>query len=74
MAEGLRYHEGISSKAAADRTIQLLRMVRLPDPEQVADSYPHQISGGMQQRVLIAMALSTARACSCWTSRPPTWM
>jgi peptide/nickel transport system ATP-binding protein len=60
VAEGLRYHEGIRAKAAADRTTQLLRMVRLPDPERVADSYPHQISGGMQQRVLIAMALSTA--------------
>lgn len=60
VAETLRRHEGLNQQAAADRVQQLLRLVRLPDPKRVAESYPHQISGGMQQRVLIAMALSTA--------------
>jgi peptide/nickel transport system ATP-binding protein len=60
VAETLRRHEGLNHQAAAERVQQLMRMVRLPDPKRVAESYPHQISGGMQQRVLIAMALSTA--------------
>jgi peptide/nickel transport system ATP-binding protein len=60
LAEVLRFHEGLDRAAADARIIQLLRMVRLPEPEVVANNYPHQISGGMQQRVLIAMALSTA--------------
>ena len=58
VAEGLRLHLGMDATAARARTLELLRMVRLPDPERVAVSYPHQISGGMQQRVLIAIALS----------------
>jgi peptide/nickel transport system ATP-binding protein len=60
LAEVLRFHEGLDRAAADARIIKLLRMVRLPEPEVVANNYPHQISGGMQQRVLIAMALSTA--------------
>jgi len=59
VAETLRTNLGLSRAAAKARTGALLRMVRLADPERVADSYPHQVSGGMQQRVLIAMALST---------------
>ncbi len=59
LAETLRHHDGLSDAEAGARAIDLLRMVRVPDPERVADSYPHQISGGMQQRVMIAMALST---------------
>jgi len=59
LSEILRHHQGLDREAASARTLELFRMVRLPDPQRVADSYPHQISGGMQQRVLIAMALST---------------
>ena len=59
LAETLRQHLGCERREAAARAISLLEMVRIPDPERVAKSYPHQISGGMQQRVLIAMALST---------------
>jgi peptide/nickel transport system ATP-binding protein len=59
LAEALRHHERLDRKAASARALQLLRLVRLPDSERIADSYPHQISGGMQQRVLIALALST---------------
>lgn len=59
MAELLRHHLGLSRAQAATRLVELLDMVRVPDPPRVAHSYPHEISGGMQQRVLIAMALST---------------
>lgn len=59
IGELLRHHLGMSRTATKARAIELLDMVRVPDPERVAASYPHQISGGMQQRVLIAMALST---------------
>ena len=59
LAEPLRHHMGLSGGAVKQRVLELLTMVRVPDPERVARSYPHQISGGMQQRVMIAMALST---------------
>jgi peptide/nickel transport system ATP-binding protein len=59
ISEILRRHMGLDRAAAAARAVELLEMVRVPDPPRVAQSYPHQISGGMQQRVLIAMALST---------------
>ncbi|MBP1701023.1 MAG: oligopeptide/dipeptide transporter ATPase [Chloroflexi bacterium] len=59
VAEILRIHLGMGQVAARQYTLELLHQVRLPDPKRVAESYPHQISGGMQQRVLIAMALST---------------
>lgn len=59
LAEMLRQHTALAPQEIRARTLELLRMVRLADPERVAESYPHQISGGMQQRVMIAMALST---------------
>ncbi len=59
LAEPLRHHMGLSGNTVGQRVLELLTMVRVPDPERVARSYPHQISGGMQQRVMIAMALST---------------
>lgn len=58
MAEGLRRHRNLGREQARARAVSLLGMVRLADPERVAASYPHQLSGGMQQRVMIAMALS----------------
>lgn len=58
IAELLRYQGNLSQKSAQTQMLKLLEQVRLPDPERVARSYPHQISGGMQQRVLIAAALS----------------
>ena len=57
IAEGLRHHLALTKEQAIRRTLELLNLVRVPDPARVAHSYPHEISGGMQQRVLIAMAL-----------------
>jgi peptide/nickel transport system ATP-binding protein len=59
LAEVLRYQLGFGQAAARRRARELFEMVHLADPDRVASSYPHEISGGMQQRVLIAMALST---------------
>ena len=58
IAEGLRLHDGLSAKAALDRAVEMLRLVHIPTPERRVNDYPHQFSGGMRQRVMIAMALS----------------
>ena len=58
IAEVLRRHEGLSRKAALDKTIEMLRLVQIPNPDKRVNDYPHQFSGGMRQRVMIAMALS----------------
>ncbi|MBZ0298726.1 MAG: ABC transporter ATP-binding protein, partial [Anaerolineae bacterium] len=59
IAEITQLHEGVSRRAAWQRAIDMLREVKIADPEAVVRRYPHQLSGGMQQRVTIAMALST---------------
>ena len=59
IAEITQLHENLSAKAALDRAINILRQVKIADPEDVVRRYPHQLSGGMMQRVTIAMALST---------------
>jgi len=58
IAEGVRLHQGHSRRAAREHAVEMLRQVGLPAPEQRVDSYPHQLSGGMRQRVMIAMALA----------------
>jgi peptide/nickel transport system ATP-binding protein len=58
IAEVIRLHEGLNRRDALDRTIEMLRLVNIPTPERRVHDYPHQFSGGMRQRVMIAMALS----------------
>jgi oligopeptide/dipeptide ABC transporter ATP-binding protein len=56
--EAIRAHQEIDKRAARSRTIELLRQVGIPNPEARVDDFPHQFSGGMRQRAMIAMALS----------------
>jgi peptide/nickel transport system ATP-binding protein/glutathione transport system ATP-binding protein len=58
LTEGLRVHKGLSQAQADERAIELLRQVRIPEPERRMGQYPHELSGGMRQRVVIAMALA----------------
>lgn len=58
LSEPLMIHQGMSKRQAAKKTVELLSDVKIPNPEVVAGQYPHQLSGGMRQRVMIAMALA----------------
>ncbi len=58
VAESLRLHEGLGRKAALDRAVEMLALVKIPTPQRRAHDYPHQFSGGMRQRVMIALALA----------------
>src|SRR5207248_8668096 len=57
IAEAAIVHQRLSRRAARSRAIEMLTRVGIPDPAQRVDNYPHQMSGGMRQRVMIAMAL-----------------
>ncbi len=57
IAEAVRAHESVSRKAASARAVELLRAVGIPNADVRARDYPHQFSGGMRQRAMIAMAL-----------------
>ena len=58
IAESVRLHEGLSRKAAMARAVEMLALVRIPTPQRRINDYPHQFSGGMRQRVMIAIALA----------------
>jgi peptide/nickel transport system ATP-binding protein len=58
IAESLRLHEGLSKRAAIERAVEMLKLVHIPNPQRRVNDYPHQFSGGMRQRVMIAMALA----------------
>lgn len=58
LTEGLRVHMGMTREQATEQALELLRRVRIPEPERRLKQYPHELSGGMRQRVVIAMALA----------------
>jgi peptide/nickel transport system ATP-binding protein len=57
ITESIRLHQGLGRKEAMNRAIEALRLVGMPSPERIVRNYPHQMSGGMRQRIMIAMAL-----------------
>jgi peptide/nickel transport system ATP-binding protein len=58
VSEPFIIHQGMTKKEAAEKVVEMLSLVKIPNPESVAKQYPHQLSGGMRQRVMIAMALA----------------
>ncbi|MFW5837544.1 MAG: ABC transporter ATP-binding protein [Desulfovibrionaceae bacterium] len=58
IAEAVALHQDVSRRGAQDKAVEMLRLVGIPNPERRVKSYPHELSGGMRQRVMIAMALS----------------
>ncbi len=58
IAEAIRLHEGLGRREAMDKTVDMLKLVHIPNAERRVKEYPHQLSGGMRQRIMIAMALS----------------
>src|SRR5471032_1909364 len=58
ISEAIRLHQDLAKSAAMDKAVEMLRLARIPEPAQRAREYPHQMSGGMRQRAMIAMALA----------------
>ena len=73
ITEALKLHQGVSDAQAREQAAELLNLVGIPNATERLDDYQHQFSGGMRQRAMIAMGLSTTRNCSSPTSPPPPW-
>jgi len=73
IAETVLLHRGADAKTAQARAVEVLGLVGMPRPAERVSNYPHQLSGGMRQRVMIAMALACEPNCSSRTSPPPPW-
>jgi peptide/nickel transport system ATP-binding protein len=58
ISEAVRLHRAMTAKEASNRAVEMLRLVRIPEPARRAQEYPHQLSGGMRQRAMIAMAMA----------------
>ena len=69
IAEVARIHQGASRREAHQRAVEMLELVGIPSPEQRAKEYPHQLSGGMRQRIVIGMALVMSPALVIATSQ-----
>ncbi|WP_255505497.1 ATP-binding cassette domain-containing protein [Alkalisalibacterium limincola] len=69
LRETLRYAAGLDRRAAQQRALELIGLVRLPDAAVMLRRYPHQLSGGQRQRVLVALALACGPRC-CWLTSP----
>lgn len=73
VAETLHKHTDMRGRAVREEVVRLLDVVRIPDPEKWVRAFPHQLSGGMKQRVMIAGAWPVSRICCSRTSRPRRW-
>ena len=73
IGEVLELHRKMTGPAAHERALELLRMVGIPDPARRLKSFPHELSGGMAQRVMIARRSPASRTCSSPTSPRPRW-
>jgi ABC-type dipeptide/oligopeptide/nickel transport system ATPase component len=63
--EAILFHQKVSKEEARRKTIEMLDRVRIPTPEKTIDAYPHQLSGGMRQRAMIAMAFLPTQTPDC---------
>ena len=73
ISEAIRAVTGMNRSQARDRAVELMRLVRLPDPERRYGYYPHQLSGGQKQRVVIACAIACDPKVIIADDRPPRW-
>ncbi len=73
ISEAIRAHTGMNRSQARDRAVELMRLVRLPDPERRYGYYPHELSGGQKQRVVIACAIACDPKVIIADDRPPRW-